>query len=168
MKPTFIDSHAHLDFDQYDADRVEMLERAKAAGIGNILQIAMGPSDEKIARCYSLVEQYDYMRMAVGLHPHDADHYTQQVHDLIAAYTSKPRVNAIGEIGLDYYYENSNRENQKSCFSKLMDLAIEKISQFACTLEMHLTTRTLLQKKKIFSEKQVVSFTVLQELKNKR
>jgi TatD DNase family protein len=128
MKPTFIDSHAHLDFDQYDADRVEMLERAKAAGIGNILQIAMGPSDEKIARCYSLVEQYDYMRMAVGLHPHDADHYTQQVHDLIAAYTSKPRVNAIGEIGLDYYYENSNRENQKSCFSKLMDLAIEKKS----------------------------------------
>ena len=126
MKPSLIDSHAHLDFDQYDVDRSEMLKRAKDAGVENILQIAMGPSHEKIERCYSLVQQHDYMRMAVGLHPHDADHYTQTVHDLISTYADKERVNAIGEIGLDYYYENSNRDNQKNCFSKLMDLAIEK------------------------------------------
>lgn len=126
MSSTFIDSHAHLDFDQYDVDREEMIQRAKDIGVTNILQIAMGPSNEKIARCYSLVQQYSHMRMAVGLHPHDADKYTPEVHDLISSYSTKDKVAAIGEIGLDYYYENSNRENQKNCFSRLMDLAIEK------------------------------------------
>lgn len=126
MNSVFIDSHAHLDFDQYDADRKEMIQRAKDVGVHNVLQIAMGPSDEKIARCYSLVQEYDHMRMAVGLHPHDADKYTSEVHELISSYANKEKVAAIGEIGLDYYYENSNRENQKNCFSKLMDLALEK------------------------------------------
>lgn len=126
MSSIFIDSHAHLDFDQYDSDREEMIQRAKDVGVKNVLQIAMGPTNEKIARCYSLVQQYSHMRMAVGLHPHDADKYTPEVHDLISTYSIKDKVAAIGEIGLDYYYENSNPENQKKCFSKLMDLAIEK------------------------------------------
>jgi TatD DNase family protein len=124
MKIEFIDSHAHLDFDQYDMDRPEMLERAKKARVENILQIAMGPSEEKIIQCYSLVKKIPHMRMAVGIHPHDADHFNDDVYHLILTYASKEKVSAIGEIGLDYYYENSNRENQKKCFSQLMDLAI--------------------------------------------
>jgi TatD DNase family protein len=125
MKLEFIDSHAHLDFDKYDVDRPEMLNRANQAGVKHILQIAMGPSEEKIAKCYSLVAEHSHMRMAVGLHPHDADQYNPQVYQLIQTYASKERVSAIGEIGLDYYYENSNRENQKKCFSELIDLALE-------------------------------------------
>lgn len=120
----FVDSHAHLDFDKYDEDRPEVLKRAHDAGVRNILQIAMGPSEEKIVRCYTLVKQNEHMRMAVGLHPHDADQYNEDVYHLILTYASKEKVSAIGEIGLDYYYENSNRENQKKCFSELIDLAI--------------------------------------------
>lgn len=122
---SFIDSHAHLDFDQYDGDRDEMIARAKNAQVQNILQIAMGPEERKIAKCYSIVQGQSHVRMAVGLHPHDADQYTAEVHELIKTYANKDKVAAIGEIGLDYYYEHSNRENQKNCFSKLMDLAIE-------------------------------------------
>lgn len=122
---TFIDSHAHLDFEQYDTDREEMLARASAANVQNIVQIAMGPTEDRIARCYELVKQSSNMRMAVGLHPHEADQYTPEVRELIKTYAQKEKVTAIGEIGLDYYYENSNRENQKNCFSELMDLAIE-------------------------------------------
>ncbi len=124
MKTAFVDSHAHLDFDQYDADRNETYDRAKKAGVENILQIAMGPSEEKIVNCYALVKKHEHMRMAVGLHPHDADKYDEEVYHLILTYASKEKVSAIGEIGLDYYYENSNRENQKKCFSELMDLAV--------------------------------------------
>lgn len=124
MKHQFVDSHAHLDFDQYDADREQMIQRSKDAGVENILQIAMGPSEEKIIRCYALVKKYEHMRMAVGLHPHDADKFDDDVYHLVLTYASKEKVSAIGEIGLDYYYENSNRENQKKCFSQLIDLAI--------------------------------------------
>lgn len=125
MTLEFVDSHAHLDYDKYDTDRPEMLARAYQAGVKNIMQIAMGPSVEKIERCHSMVMEHAYMRMAVGIHPHDADQYNPEVYKLIQTYASKKRVSAIGEIGLDYYYENSNRENQKKCFSDLVDLAIE-------------------------------------------
>lgn len=125
MTLEFVDSHAHLDYDKYDIDRSEMLARADQAGVKNILQIAMAPSVEKIDRCYSIVMEHSYMRMAVGLHPHDADQYSPDVYKLIQDYASKERVSAIGEIGLDYYYENSNRENQKKCFSELINLAIK-------------------------------------------
>lgn len=124
MKMEFVDSHAHLDYDKYDEDRDEMLARAEKAGIKNILQIAMGPSEEKIVQCYHLVKKHDHMRMAVGIHPHDADKFDDDVYHTVLTYASKEKVSAIGEIGLDYYYENSNREKQKNCFSQLMDLAV--------------------------------------------
>lgn len=124
MKMEFVDSHAHLDYDKYDEDREEMLIRADQAGIKNILQIAMGPSEEKIVQCYALVKKHAHMRMAVGIHPHDADKFNDDVYHTVLTYASKEKVSAIGEIGLDYYYENSNRENQKNCFSQLMDLAV--------------------------------------------
>ena len=124
MKMEFVDSHAHLDYDKYDEDRDAMLARAEEAGIKNILQIAMGPSEEKIVQCYQLVKKHDHMRMAVGIHPHDADKFDDDVYHTVLTYASKEKVSAIGEIGLDYYYENSNREKQKNCFSQLMDLAV--------------------------------------------
>ena len=122
---SFIDSHAHLDFEQYTPDLSEVFERASSVGVQHILQIAMGPTEERIKKCYDIVQQHHQIKMAVGLHPHDADQYSTEVYELIKNYAQKDRVVAIGEIGLDYYYENSNRENQKNCFLKLIDLALE-------------------------------------------
>lgn len=153
MNFEFTDSHAHLDYDKYDSDRSEMIHRACQAGIKNILQIAMGPSQEKIDQCYNLVLQHSFMKMAVGLHPHDADHYTSQVYNLIKNYASKDHVTAIGEIGLDYYYENSNRENQKKCFSELMDLAIElKLPICVHTRDAFDDTYALSKEKNVFQK----------------
>lgn len=153
MSLQFVDSHAHLDFDQYNTDRAEMIKRANDVGVANVLQIAMGPSEEKIIRCYSLVKQYDHMRMAVGLHPHDADQYNDDVYHLILTYASKEKVSAIGEIGLDYYYENSNRENQKKCFSDLMDLAtIMNLPICVHTRDAFEDTYALVKEKNIFNQ----------------
>jgi len=153
MTLELIDSHAHLDFDKYDSDREEMLQRAHVAGVRNILQIAMGPSEEKIKRCYSLVEKHSYMRMAVGIHPHDADQYSEDVYKLIQTYASKEKISAIGEIGLDYYYENSNRENQKKCFSDLIDLAIQMNLPISVhTRDAFDDTHTIAKEKNVFKK----------------
>ena len=121
-----IDSHAHIDFDKFDEDREAMVARAQDAGVAHIIQIAMGPAEENFARAYKMVETYPHCFMAAGLHPHDADHYTPEVAERIRQYLHKDRVVALGEIGLDYYYDNSDRERQRDCFAALMKLAIDE------------------------------------------
>lgn len=151
MNAHFIDSHAHMDFEQYDNDLNDTLERAASAGIRNILQIAMGPTEQRLEKCYRIVQTHSNMRMAVGLHPHEADHFSQEVYHLIKNYAQKEKIAAIGEIGLDYYYENSDRDNQKKSFSAFMDLALELFLPICVhTRDAFEDTYTLAQQKNIF------------------
>lgn len=151
MSIHFVDSHAHLDFEQFDQDLEETILRANSVGVSHILQIALGPSKERLSKGYEIVQKHPNMRMAVGLHPHEADHWNQEILHEINFYADKPEVVAIGEIGLDYYYEHSNRDNQKKAFSQLIDLAIHKHMPICVhTRDAFDDTLAIIQEKKVF------------------
>ncbi|MCB0326001.1 MAG: TatD family hydrolase [Bdellovibrionales bacterium] len=120
-----IDTHAHLDFPQYQGQLDQILERAKTAGLTHIIQIALGPEFEKYDQAYALVQAWPQLFMAAGFHPHDAKHFTSEHLNLLRSYAKKEKVVALGEIGLDYYYEHSDKEVQKNVLAQLLDLAVE-------------------------------------------
>ncbi|MCB1197413.1 MAG: TatD family hydrolase [Deltaproteobacteria bacterium] len=148
-----IDSHAHIDFESFDEDRLQVIERAQQAGVKHIIQIALGPEEEKFARAYQVVTNNPQYFMAAGLHPHDADHFTSAVQESIIQYLQKERVVALGEIGLDYCYDHSDRNNQKKCFDTLMEVAIKHDKPICIhTRDAHDDTVALTQNQDIFAQ----------------
>lgn len=115
------DSHAHLDDNRFDNDRAETVERAKAADLVGIINA--GATMESSARSIALAKEYDFIYAAVGIHPHDAKEANKCDYDQLAAWTLNPKVVAIGEIGLDYYYDLSPREVQRAVFIRQLDVA---------------------------------------------
>ena len=116
-----IDTHAHLDSKSFDGDRAEVIERAKQAGVGRIVNI--GFNRETIPTTLKLAEEHEMIYAAVGWHPQDA--ITMQEGDLewIAELCSLPKVVAIGEIGLDYYWDTSPKDVQHKVFREQIRLA---------------------------------------------
>ena len=120
----FTDSHAHLDREIYDSDRAEMLARARQAGVQTILNIALGPEEEALAQAHAFTIANPGIYMAVGVHPHDVSRMSDVTLPLLRRYAGRDRVIAIGEIGLDYHYEHSPREIQRTRFQELLNLAL--------------------------------------------
>ncbi len=124
-----IDSHAHLDSDRYDSDREPMLQRARAAGVEAILSIGIGDGPDTMHRAAELSDLYagrnDVPRIyaSAGIHPHEARLATPDALKNLAALSRRENVIAIGEIGLDYYYDHSPREEQRQVFAAQMDIA---------------------------------------------
>jgi TatD DNase family protein len=118
-----IDSHAHIDGPQFDADRDAMLARARAAGVSTILAIGTGPGPEKLDAALRYAESHDWIYTTVGIHPHDAKEVTSDHLDTLAALAKHPKVIAWGEIGLDYFYDHSPRDVQETVFRQQMELA---------------------------------------------
>ncbi|KAF0183181.1 MAG: TatD DNase family protein [Nitrospirae bacterium] len=119
-----IDSHCHLEMKQFDADLQAVIDRARAAGIDYMITIA---SDLKgCERAVRLAEQHDCIFAAVGLHPHDAKDFSDATFERIRALSRSPKVVAIGEIGLDYYYDYSTREIQRAVFADQLAFAKEQ------------------------------------------
>ena len=118
-----IDSHAHIDFPQFAEDSEAMLERARAAGVTTLLAIGTGPGPEKLDSAIPFAEQHDWIFATVGIHPHEAKEVTAFHLDELAKLAQHPKVIAWGEIGLDYYYDHSPREVQKTIFCEQMELA---------------------------------------------
>ena len=118
-----IDSHAHIDFPQFDEDRDAMLERARAAGVTTLLAIGSGPGPEKLDAAIPFAEQHDWIYASVGTHPHEAKELTPAHLEQLAKLTRHPRVIAYGEIGLDYFYDHSPRDVQARVFRDQMELA---------------------------------------------
>ena len=117
-----IDSHAHYDDEAFDNDRHELLERLFAEDIDKIINI--GCSVEGSHRSVELAERYDGIYAAVGLHPDSADEISRI--DEVRSLCGHPKVVAVGEIGLDYHYENHSREIQKIAFEEQLKLAAEE------------------------------------------
>jgi|SRR5882724_1122809 len=122
---TFIDSHCHIDGAEYDADRDEVIARARAAGVTAMLNVGTGdPHSGAFDRAVDLAEKHEEIYAAVGVHPHDArlfdDVAERKLLDLIK---QSRRVIAWGEIGLDYHYDNSPREVQREVFRRQLRLA---------------------------------------------
>ncbi len=117
------DSHAHLDSEKFDGERDKIVENAKQAGLKFILNPA---ADFKTSLgAIEVANKYDMVYAAVGVHPHDADTLDDKMIDDLRELAKHPKVMAIGEIGLDYYYDNSPRELQKQAFIKQIRLAKE-------------------------------------------
>ncbi|SKC83515.1 TatD family hydrolase [Maledivibacter halophilus] len=115
------DSHAHLDGERFDKDRDKVVERAKASGISYIMN--PGADFESSVKAVELASKYDMIYAAVGVHPHDTKDMDDIMLELIKGLAKKPKVMAIGEIGLDFYYDNSPRDVQKEWFRKQIRLA---------------------------------------------
>jgi len=120
-----IDSHAHIDFPQFDEDREAMLARARAAGITTLLAIGSGRGPEKLDAAIPFAEQHDWIYATVGTHPHEAKDLTRAHLEQLARLVKHPRVIAYGEIGLDYFYDHSPRDVQERVFREQMELATE-------------------------------------------
>jgi TatD DNase family protein len=118
-----IDSHAHLEFPQFDADRPEMLARARAAGISTLLAIGSGSGPSRLDAAIPFAEQHDWIYASVGVHPHEAKLATDEHFQRLDALARHPRVIAWGEMGLDYYYDHSPREVQHAVFRRQLDQA---------------------------------------------
>ena len=118
-----IDSHAHLDGEKFEDDRAAVIERALAAGVVKI--ITMGDSLESSARSAALAERFDPVYAAVGIHPEEAQPMTAATDDQLAAWAAQEKVVAIGEIGLDYYWEKDEEKRalQRAIFVRQLDLA---------------------------------------------
>lgn len=117
----FFDSHAHLDDRRFDEDREIIIDDLKNHGVGLIMNIGCDlPSSE---RSVELADRYDFIYAAVGSHPDDADHVDGALLDRYRALAQNPKVRAIGEIGLDYHYEDVPRTQQIIAFEQQLELA---------------------------------------------
>ncbi len=142
-----VDSHAHLDFGKFDEDRNEVLERAWNVGVRNIVTIGSGDGVEGNFSAVSIAAAQERIWAAVGVHPHDAnlgvdrsgdpvksispsvkqkwETRRRQVFSRLSSLALHPKVVAIGEVGLDFYYDHSARELQRELFRQSVRMAVK-------------------------------------------
>jgi TatD DNase family protein len=120
-----IDSHCHIDGQEYDTDRLEVIARARDAGVGTMLNVGTGdPHSGAFERAVALAEAYPNIYAAIGVHPHDAKLFDETAERrLIELAQRTNRVIAWGEIGLDYHYDHSPREVQQTMFRRQLQIA---------------------------------------------
>ena len=121
----FVDSHCHIDGAEYDADREEVIRRARDAGVTTMLNVGTGdPHSGAFERAVELAEKHTDIYAAVGVHPHDAKLFTDQAEQRLLDLVNQSRqVIAWGEIGLDYHYDHSPRDVQRKVFERQLRLA---------------------------------------------
>jgi TatD DNase family protein len=117
------ESHAHYDDKRFDIDRHELLKSLPSKGIEYLLNV--GADVKSSYECVKLAKEYDYIYAAVGVHPHDVKDMKEKDLETLLGLASYKKVVAIGEIGLDYYYEISPKEVQKLWFREQIELAKE-------------------------------------------
>jgi TatD DNase family protein len=113
-----IDSHAHLEFEQFNDDRAAVLERARAAGVKTLLAIGSGTGPHRLNAAIPFAEEHDWIYATIGIHPHEAKLATEEHFAQLDELAHHPRVIAWGEIGLDYFYDHSPRDVQKEVFQR--------------------------------------------------
>lgn len=118
-----IDTHAHYDDKAFDEDRAEVLESMAGEGIGRIVNI--GSNLNACKRTIQLMEQYDFVYGALGIHPTDSGELTESDIEWIKEMCALEKCVAVGEIGLDYYWDEPDREIQKKWFVRQLELAKE-------------------------------------------
>jgi TatD DNase family protein len=133
----FVDSHAHIDGPEFDADRDEIIERAHAAGVTTILNVGTGdPHSDAFERAIDVGRIYSSLYPAIGTHPHDASFYDDAAEEKSRQLIENgERVVAWGEIGLDFHYDNSPRDVQIEVFKRQLRAARE------CDLPVIIHTR---------------------------
>ena len=121
----WIDSHCHVTADEFAEDRAAVLDAASADGVDLMVAIGAGYGVEHNSRAVALAQEDERIYAAVGVHPHDAAQLDEDGKELIRAWLREPRVVAVGEGGLDYWYEHSPRQVQREAFAWHVALARE-------------------------------------------
>jgi len=123
VKSVLIDTHTHLDFNQFDADRNDVIYRAQEADVAGMITIGI---DLKTSlKSVEIAEQHPNIFAAAGIHPHDASDATEEDFEGLKELYQHPKVVAIGEVGLDYYRNLTVPETQRKVFRSFLDLAKE-------------------------------------------
>ncbi len=122
VSPKLIDSHAHLDY-EYDDSVDELIEKAALAGVSHIITIAAEPASLKRVR--KLCDNHKNLFHTSGIHPHEAKDWTEELFSEVKDLSQSPKCVAIGELGLDYYYDHSDRDSQLVCFREQLDFSVE-------------------------------------------
>ncbi len=120
---TFIDSHSHLILEAFDEDRDNVIQEALSNGITHIVQSC--DNLDEIEKNLILAKKYENLYSSVGIHPHEAKLWTDVSYDTIRKYTSEEKVIAIGETGLDFYYNHSPKDIQIKVFREQIKIANE-------------------------------------------
>lgn len=123
MKSMIFDSHAHYDSSQFDEDRAELLNSMQENGVGMIVNVCA--DWDSVTEVVDLVQSYPFMYAAVGMHPDEVGDLDEERFEFLRAQCQKEKVVAVGEIGLDYYWDNESHDIQKKWFVRQLDLARE-------------------------------------------
>lgn len=127
----FFDSHAHLNDEKFDADRDEFIASLDKNGVSYVCEVSYDmPSSYDAVK---LSEKYGFIYCTVGVHPHDSEGMTEENISELAELLKSKKVVALGEIGLDYYYDNSPRDIQKKWFIRQLQLA----NELKCPITVH-------------------------------
>lgn len=119
----YFDTHAHYDSSKFVEDRDEVIRAAYESGVSLIVD--PGDTLERSKNAVALAEQYNFIYAAVGVHPEEFETWTDDTVDRLRELAGNPKVVAIGEIGLDYYWDKSHTELQKQMFRTQIELALE-------------------------------------------
>ena len=120
----YFDTHAHLDDAAFDEDRDELLARLMECGVDCVLDPGCDPESSRKAA--ALAEREDWIWFAAGIHPEELHAFTAEGLEEIAALLRHPKCRAVGEIGLDYYWDDTHKEEQKRLFHAQIALALER------------------------------------------
>jgi TatD DNase family protein len=180
-----IDTHSHLTFNHLTDNVDEILQRSREAGVTS--WITVGTDPEQNVKVVELAEKYDNLYAAVGIHPHEAKDVTTDTMIHLIKLAEHPKVVAIGETGLDYHYDHSPRDDQKSVFTNHLQIAselklpviihsreafddtIEIVDEFTSKIEknvFHCFTGTAEQAQAIIDKGYYISFTGAVTFKN--
>ena len=118
----YFDTHAHYDDKAFDNDRHALLARLNSEGVDYILDPGCDLASSRAA--IALAERFDFVYAAVGFHPEELERYSEEAFQQMEALVAHPKCVAIGEIGLDYYWDASHKEEQKALFRRQIDLAL--------------------------------------------
>ncbi len=123
MKPMIFDSHAHYDSEQFNEDREALLLSMEEQGVGTIVN--SGASWDSVTEVVELAQKYPFVYAAVGMHPDEVGDLNEERFAYLQSQCQKEKVVAVGEIGLDYYWDNESHDVQKKWFIRQLELARE-------------------------------------------
>lgn len=122
---TLVDSHAHIQGPEFAPDRDAVLERSRAAGVGKIIVVGGAGDLSSNGAAVSLARSHPGLFATVGMHPHDAKAVSEEDFSGLKELAADQHVVAVGETGLDFYYDHSPRDLQRSVFARFVDMARE-------------------------------------------
>ncbi len=117
------DSHAHYNDEKFNSDRDEILSSMQENNVGLIMNSCS--SLDEAQDIFAICEKYPFVYASIGIHPHEAENLEEADMETLKKYAENPKVKAIGEIGLDYFYDFSPRDIQKKWFARQVDVAKE-------------------------------------------